>query len=41
MPGGRLTIETWNTRPDRAYAKPHPEVDPGQYICVTDNGAGM
>ncbi|APX86063.1 hybrid sensor histidine kinase/response regulator [Methylorubrum extorquens] len=41
--GGKLTIETCNTHLDRAYAKLHPGVEPGQYICicVTDTGAGM
>jgi PAS domain S-box-containing protein len=41
--GGKLTIETCNTHLDRAYAKLHPGVEPGQYICicVTDTGTGM
>ncbi|CAO4157187.1 Histidine kinase [Methylorubrum extorquens] len=41
--GGKLTIETCNTHLDRAYAKLHPGVVPGQYICicVTDTGTGM
>src|SRR3954452_11984811 len=41
--GGKLTIETCNTHLDRAYAKLHPGVNPGQYICicVTDTGTGM
>nr|WP_236960209.1 hybrid sensor histidine kinase/response regulator [Methylobacterium durans] len=41
--GGKLTIETCNTHLDRAYAKLHPGVAPGQYvcICVTDTGSGM
>jgi PAS domain S-box-containing protein len=41
--GGKLTIETCNTHLDRAYAAQHPEVQPGQYICicVTDTGTGM
>ena len=41
--GGKLTIETCNTHLDRAYAKLHPGVVPGQYICicVTDTGSGM
>ncbi|MFK5596436.1 PAS domain-containing protein [Methylobacterium sp. HMF5984] len=41
--GGRLVIETCNTHLDRAYARLHPEVEPGQYICVcvTDTGTGM
>ncbi len=38
--GGKLTIETCNTHSRRAYAKLHPGVEPGQYICicVTDTG---
>ncbi|TXM67899.1 PAS domain-containing protein [Methylobacterium sp. WL120] len=41
--GGRLVVETCNTHLDRAYARLHPEVEPGQYICVcvTDTGTGM
>jgi PAS domain S-box-containing protein len=41
--GGKLTIETCNTHLDRAYAKLHPGVESGQYICicVTDTGTGM
>ncbi len=34
--GGRLVIETCNTHLDRAYERLHPEVEPGQYICVCD-----
>ncbi|WP_132256212.1 hybrid sensor histidine kinase/response regulator [Methylobacterium segetis] len=41
--GGKLTIETCNTHLDAAYAKLHPGVEPGAYICicVTDTGTGM
>jgi CheY-like chemotaxis protein len=41
--GGKVHIETCNTHLDRAYAKLHPGVEPGQYICicVTDTGTGM
>ena len=44
MPGGgKLTIETTNTRLDESYAQQNVEVAPGQYvaICVTDTGTGM
>jgi PAS domain S-box-containing protein len=41
--GGKLTIETANTRVDREYAELHAELQPGQYVslAVTDNGVGM
>ncbi len=41
--GGRLVIETGNTHLDRAYARRHPGVSEGQYVCVgvSDSGTGM
>ncbi|GJD95889.1 ATP-binding protein [Methylobacterium iners] len=41
--GGKLTIETANSRLDEAYAQENVEVVPGQYVavCVTDTGSGM
>lgn len=41
--GGKLTIETCNTRLDESYAAKERDVVPGQYICicVTDTGTGM
>jgi signal transduction histidine kinase len=41
--GGKLTIETANTRLDESYAQQNVEAVPGQYvaICVTDTGTGM
>lgn len=41
--GGRLTIETANTRLDDRYAEEHNEVTPGQYVMVaiSDTGRGI
>ena len=41
--GGKLTIETANTRLDEVYSRQTAEVIPGQYvvICVSDTGSGM
>ncbi|MDP4022934.1 PAS domain-containing protein [Methylobacterium sp. NEAU 140] len=41
--GGRLVIETGNSHLDHAYARRHPGVAEGQYVCVsvTDTGVGM
>ena len=41
--GGKLTIETANTRLDDAYAAGQEEVRPGQYvmIAISDTGQGM
>lgn len=44
MPGGgKLTIETSNSRLDKEYAKAQPEVRPGPYVmvAVSDTGCGM
>jgi CheY-like chemotaxis protein len=41
--GGRLTIETANTRPDTAYTSLQDNVEAGDYVVVSvsDTGAGM
>lgn len=41
--GGRMTIETANTRIDEEYALRHSEVKPGQYVlvAVSDTGSGI
>lgn len=40
---GKLTIHIVNARLDEVIAQTHPDVEPGQYICVgiTDTGCGM
>jgi CheY-like chemotaxis protein len=41
--GGTLTVSAENRRLDQAYAKQHPEANPGPYvaICVADTGSGI
>jgi PAS domain S-box-containing protein len=41
--GGKLTLETTNTRLDRAYVAQHPEISAGHYVAlsVSDTGSGI
>ncbi len=41
--GGKLTVETMNTRVDQEYCRQHAGVVPGEYVmmAVSDNGCGM
>jgi PAS domain S-box-containing protein len=41
--GGRLTLETRNTRLDAAFCFDHPHVEPGEFVSVsvTDTGTGI
>jgi CheY-like chemotaxis protein len=41
--GGRLTIETRNVTIDEPYCRKYPEVQPGDYAClsISDTGHGM
>jgi two-component system, chemotaxis family, CheB/CheR fusion protein len=41
--GGRLTVETGNAVVDQRFAREHPSVPPGDYVClaVSDTGSGI
>jgi PAS domain S-box-containing protein len=41
--GGRLSIDTCNRRLDAEFCREHPELQPGEYVCVqvADTGAGI
>jgi|HigsolmetaAR203D_1030402.scaffolds.fasta_scaffold00300_27 PAS domain S-box len=41
--GGRLTVRTQNVVLDAAFCSQHPQIEPGEYVCVsvTDTGCGI
>jgi len=41
--GGRLTVRSENVVLDAAFCSEHPEVEPGEYVCisVSDTGSGI
>lgn len=41
--GGRLTVLTQNVQLDADFARSYPQVEPGEYVCVSvaDNGVGI